>query len=342
MLLLLGTSYAFLLALQQIINKVTQVENINGSESNRQRWHVKQDQRNGTSSMNRDEIKHNSARPFLKASSRCAHSLNALFVRPRLAGDIIFGYKVTRNQLQNMLTFTLMSAIAAWPMALLQNGLNGLNDWQAPLATDDRGPCTGFNTLANHGYINRDGRNVTDEAIKDAFKNVFGMGDGITNLLMKQLKDLKRPDGNLDLNALRKHNAVEHDASLVHDDDALGPNWVVNQTLVEEMISYSADKQFMTPKDVGLFRKHRQQECKRTNSHYEFGPRQQVISFMQASTLINVLGRNDKVPVEYLRTFLGQERLPTGFVARSGKDLVSVTDSLAIAAQVKWHAGLFD
>jgi hypothetical protein len=33
------------------------------------------------------------------------------------------------------------------------------NDWHAPVRGDLRSPCPGLNSLANHGFLPRDGRN---------------------------------------------------------------------------------------------------------------------------------------------------------------------------------------
>lgn len=35
-----------------------------------------------------------------------------------------------------------------------------LGKYQAPGPSDSRGPCPGLNTLANHGLINRNGKNI--------------------------------------------------------------------------------------------------------------------------------------------------------------------------------------
>lgn len=43
-----------------------------------------------------------------------------------------------------------------------------------------RAPCPGLNTLANHGYINRDGRGVTGQEMQQAFLDAFGLSFGIT------------------------------------------------------------------------------------------------------------------------------------------------------------------
>ncbi|KAK6537676.1 hypothetical protein TWF694_011850 [Orbilia ellipsospora] len=48
-------------------------------------------------------------------------------------------------------------------------------DWKHPDVTDLRGPCPIINSLANHGYIPRDGRNVSADEIIEAFQEVLGL-----------------------------------------------------------------------------------------------------------------------------------------------------------------------
>lgn len=41
-------------------------------------------------------------------------------------------------------------------------------DWQAPTSGDVRSPCPCLNTLANHGYLNRNGMNISRQELSDA------------------------------------------------------------------------------------------------------------------------------------------------------------------------------
>lgn len=54
--------------------------------------------------------------------------------------------------------------------------------FQAPGPTDQRGPCPGLNTLANHGYIPRTGI-ATIGQINAATAEVFNMGADLSTLL---------------------------------------------------------------------------------------------------------------------------------------------------------------
>ena len=81
---------------------------------------------------------------------------------------------------------------------------------------------------------------------------------------------------------------------------------------------------------------------------------------MEASTLIAVFGEDKQddaswfmssvravagklrvVRVSWIRTWLGEERLPEGFIPRSGDNLASTYEFAKAAAAIKWQAGLF-
>ncbi len=47
--------------------------------------------------------------------------------------------------------------------------------YQRPGPNDARSPCPGLNTLANHGYLNRDGRNIRGDDIINAALQVYNI-----------------------------------------------------------------------------------------------------------------------------------------------------------------------
>jgi hypothetical protein len=51
----------------------------------------------------------------------------------------------------------------------------GVGVWQAPTATDIRGPCPGLNALANHGYLPRDGKKIHVTDIVTAMDQHLGI-----------------------------------------------------------------------------------------------------------------------------------------------------------------------
>ncbi|KAJ3757453.1 Chloroperoxidase [Lentinula raphanica] len=118
---------------------------------------------------------------------------------------------------------------------------SGKHEFCPPQKGDVRSVCPALNTMANHGFIPRDGRNLTFSVLFHGLKACYGLSTPLAIvlvtggfLLIKRspiripfLSNLplfraKNPDGSLspagviDLHLIGLHDGVEHDASLVH------------------------------------------------------------------------------------------------------------------------------
>jgi hypothetical protein len=105
------------------------------------------------------------------------------------------------------------------------------NEWAAPLAGDARSPCPFINTLANHGLINRNGKDVDLFDMVSVLSKTFDVAPTLFELLANGAIGLNftTVDENgtviMDIDVLFAHNTQEHDASFVRVDeyfDALG------------------------------------------------------------------------------------------------------------------------
>ena len=78
-----------------------------------------------------------------------------------------------------------------------------------------RAPCPLLNTLANHGFINRNGKNLTEPQITTALSSVINMEQSVgAELFSFALKTVPPNSTAFDLDNLRAHNILEHDGSL--------------------------------------------------------------------------------------------------------------------------------
>lgn len=220
--------------------------------------------------------------------------------------------------------------------------------YAASTKTDLRGPCPLVNSLANHGYIPRDGREVHAAELQSALsavglsmplraffanpiflekysitsqqkKSFFGrMLDFIRNpwsLLAKfgmrtknQVDSMGKVCLNLDQLALA--GVVEHDISLTRLDHAQGDAVSIQQDLVSRMLSYSLDDEILTADDLVRFRKQRIEEQTAANPHVNYGKDQHQIGCFEIALILNVFGDGKTVPCEYVRAFFAEERLP--------------------------------
>ncbi|KAJ7253916.1 Chloroperoxidase [Mycena rebaudengoi] len=123
----------------------------------------------------------------------------------------------------------------------------------APGPKDQRGPCPAMNTLANHGYISRNGITTFEEIIQatgEAFNIDRDMASGMaaTNLLTRGnpfvnkisiggvspfVPPLPFKIDGPQTQGIQKHGRVEGDASMTRADVFIGNNRNFNQTLFD-------------------------------------------------------------------------------------------------------------
>jgi hypothetical protein len=72
--------------------------------------------------------------------------------------------------------------------------------------------------------------------MSEAIQKYFNMDRALAFSLTKIATSVVGHSDMINLDRLSKHGFIEHDASLVHDDTALGDNSIVNQNLVNQLI----------------------------------------------------------------------------------------------------------
>ncbi|KAI9759773.1 MAG: hypothetical protein M4579_002072, partial [Chaenotheca gracillima] len=118
------------------------------------------------------------------------------------------------------------------------------DSWSPAGPDDSRAPCPGLNTLANHGLLPHDGRNITVEMTVAAFKTGFNMGSDVITTAATNAVNLG-PSGSttFDLANLNKPHAIEHDASLSREDynTGLGDNHHFNGGIWQTVLDLWGD-----------------------------------------------------------------------------------------------------
>ncbi|KAE8349684.1 Chloroperoxidase [Aspergillus coremiiformis] len=200
---------------------------------------------------------------------------------------------------------------------------------------DLRSPCPVINSLANHGYIARNGRNVTANELKVALEQI-GLGFDTATALVKisfqahvdppadkprdtsnfgmRDTDQVNDDGDavINLNQLGRPHAIEHDVSITRQDRALGDCINLNTDLYQQFLQSSEDGVSFTIADLGKHRKKRFEEQKRDNPTIDLDKRMHYIACAEVGAIACVFGKGPlyHVPKEYIEAIFGEERLP--------------------------------
>jgi len=185
-------------------------------------------------------------------------------------------------------------------------------------ADSSRSPCPALNALANHGYIERSGKNISFFELVNALGQVYGLSRGFAMLLVSGAMigcgRLSFSGAKLDLSSLL-NPGIAHAAALVHDDpDATGH--VVDKPdprLLNQLLVLSKDKTGITLREFARARLEREAVLRQPlpwfPSHIAAG---------ETALLLDIFGGKDQeVPVELLKQFLGEERLPDGWTQSS-------------------------
>ncbi|KAK2614984.1 hypothetical protein N8I77_001764 [Diaporthe amygdali] len=217
--------------------------------------------------------------------------------------------------------------------------------WQAPSPDDSRAPCPLLNTLANHGYLPRDGKNITVD------KLIEGMHAGLN--LREDAKLFFRLQGNKALEAsstgnkdtfqlsdLNKHNLIEHDASLSRADIFFGDNWSFNQTIFDETKSYWPSTT-ISLSDAAKALVARQKSAESINPDYNLPLDGHTNSLGQTAMYLGLFGDYDdgNANRSWVEYFFENERLPfeLGWQRRSDDDKIPATGILGLTTKVAVH-----
>lgn len=179
-----------------------------------------------------------------------------------------------------------------------------------------------LNTLANHGFLPHDGRNITKQTTVNALGSALNFNASLAELMF-EMALVANPEPNatfFTLNQLNVHNVLEHDASLSRSDAFFGNNHVFNETIFNETRAYWTgpvlDANMLANGKVA-----RQVSSKAFNPNYTFTSTIEQFSLGEVIAPIVAFGDVDlamvnRTLVEY---FFENERFPTelGWSTRS-------------------------
>jgi hypothetical protein len=188
-------------------------------------------------------------------------------------------------------------------------------DFHPASAGEVRSPCPGLNALANHGFLHRDGRNMTIPHLIKGLAEGLNMGADFT-VAIGGAGLLASPfplAGSFDLDDLNMHNfPIEHDASMSRQDAALGndmpfynPNW-------QQYITFFDGKDRTDIPTASKAKFARYLDSKTKNPQFTYGLREAIFSYGENAIYLQAMADpvSGKAKVEYVKTLFEQEKLP--------------------------------
>ncbi|RJE19882.1 Peroxidase, family 2 [Aspergillus sclerotialis] len=228
--------------------------------------------------------------------------------------------------------------LAALSAASPHFGMASLDRWKPAGHGDFRGPCPMLNTLANHGFLPHDGRNLTREAI------INGLSEGLNfnatlSSLMFDMAVVANPEPNatyFTLDNLNRHNVLEHDASLSRSDAYHGNNHIFNSTIFNKTKSYWT-KPVLDVTMLANSKLVRQIQSRASNPTYTFTSSMEEFSLGEVAAPIIAFGdiQRGLVNRSLLEYFFENERLPAELGWSRPENVISLRDISKVTEMVR-------
>ncbi|KAK7038985.1 hypothetical protein VNI00_010377 [Paramarasmius palmivorus] len=190
-------------------------------------------------------------------------------------------------------------------------------DWsqhpfQAADADDARGPCPGLNTLANHGFLPRNGKNITIPIVLQGAVDGFNVQNDALALAAKAALFTSNLNDQFTLNDIKLHSNIEHDGSISRADHALGDNAAFNETHFNVTAKQNPGVDFFNGTSAGLAFKERHADSLANNPNITNTIKEFQIKLREAALYLSVMGDpvTGKAPKQFVNIFFREERLP--------------------------------
>ncbi|APA10583.1 hypothetical protein SS1G_12609 [Sclerotinia sclerotiorum 1980 UF-70] len=236
------------------------------------------------------------------------------------------------NFLSTTLALGLVSARAHYQQQIIANDTEG--EWIAPSATDYRGPCPMLNTLANHGFLPRDGRNLTEHNVVKGLNHGLNFNKSLGSIMFQHAVPASPAYPNttfFTLDDLNRHNVLEHDASISRSDAYFGNNHIFNQTIFDTTKMYWPSET-LTAQHLIDGKIFRQIVSRTTNPNYTFTSTTQAFSLGEMAAPIVAFGDKNALTANrtLVESWIENERLPTELGWRKPEEEVSLGDILYV------------
>ncbi|KAK4498291.1 hypothetical protein PRZ48_010949 [Zasmidium cellare] len=198
------------------------------------------------------------------------------------------------------------------------------HEWQAPGPFDSRAPCPGLNSLANHGFLPRHGKNITYNDISSAALHGYNYTDDVYEIfyiLATQVFTNISTTGDpstFNLEDLARHNTIEQDGSLSRNDIYFGDNLHFSAPVWEPVAEdlglkgYGKEDRYISIETAAKAYKARQEAARKANPAF-------TVSFDQrngtrgttALYLATLWDYEAKAaPKAWVEAFFTEERIP--------------------------------
>ncbi|KAK8060813.1 hypothetical protein PG996_010743 [Apiospora saccharicola] len=232
---------------------------------------------------------------------------------------------------------TLCGLLAVLPWCAGSKEPSG-HEWQAAKAGDSRGPCPMLNSLANHGFLPRDGRNINAQQATSALQDGLNFDPEPFASQIRGSMQVSRSSNNgttfnlVDLD----QKPFEHDASLSRAEAFTGDSLHFNPKVWAQTASHFGGKDVVSIEAAAQARGDRVATAKRTDPDFNLTGNALSASYAESGLYLIAFGdkTNGNARTDWIRSMFEQERLPYDEGWSRSQEFVSGADMTAMAQKI--------
>lgn len=211
------------------------------------------------------------------------------------------------------------------------------HDFHNPLVTDRRSPCPMLNSLANHGYLPRNGCNVSVDQIVNGIDEALNISPNSTRPVAELAVTLSTTGNSstLNLDDLNTHGVIEHDGSLSRNDIYFGDNHSFNRTIFNTVAAFFT-KDVISITTAAKARKSRLASARAANPAFNFTAREERFSQFETALYLAVFGNGTEgnAKTKWVEIMFREARLPYKEGFKRSKDVITNDDVVELANKV--------
>ncbi|KAJ8081426.1 hypothetical protein PM082_007268 [Marasmius tenuissimus] len=210
------------------------------------------------------------------------------------------------------------------------------HQFQAATETDARSPCPGLNTLANHGFLPRNGNNITIPMIVKSVREGFNVQRDMVLLAAKAALLTSEHDDQFSLGDIGLHGNIEHDASVSRQDRNLGDNIAFNEEIYTTLANSNPGVDYYNATSAGLVQKARLEQTKATNPNFQSTIKEFQIRVRESGLYLMVMSGETfgVAPKKFVDVFFREERMPIEEGWKISKVPIDSANEVEIATEI--------
>lgn len=190
---------------------------------------------------------------------------------------------------------------------------------------DQRSPCPGLNTLANHGFLNRNGKDIAFQEAEDAIHEVFGLDMNLMTIF-NPFSNIRRQVNDTYVFSLydlwsRDPVLIDKDASLLYQDRYLDPNHTLSDALLDGLQDSAGPDGILTWEELADWRDVRLKDSIERNPEFSFTNTESLFFGEVANSMLMFAAFGDDpilatARIDDVMSFMRDNKLPQDFVPR--------------------------